>query len=75
MKKETRSLIAKIFNEHRGVDAWFVVEKKERQCWIFKYYLLVYNPKKGSLGYYKAWHDEYVLMELGAAVTHLSLNE
>jgi hypothetical protein len=51
-----------------------VVEKGERQGWIFKYYLLLYNPKKIELAYYKAYHDEYVLMELGVAVTCPSLD-
>lgn len=74
MKTETKSLVAKINTECCGVDAWFVIEKGERRGWIFKYYLLLYNPKKGELAYYKANHGEYILMELGTATTHPSLD-
>ncbi len=74
METATRSLVDKVNLERDGVNAWFVVEKGERQGWIFKYYLLLYNPKKKELVYYKAYHNEYVLMELEDAITHPSLD-
>ena len=74
MRAETKLLVDKINTEHLDVDTWFVVEKGERQGWFFKYYLLLYNPKRSRLAYYKARQGEYILMELGVAVTHPSLD-
>ena len=69
MKEETKSLIIKVARLYSDIDKWFAVEKGERRGWIFKYYLILYNPKQNRAVHYKACYDEYVLIELGSATS------
>ena len=68
-----QQMTEQIVKQYPATDNWFIVEKGERDGWFYNYYLLLFNPQRGTMIYLKVGHSEYLLLSLGMMVTHPSL--
>ncbi len=73
MSPAATELAHTIKTQRPNTNAWFLVEKGSYSGWVYKHYMILYNPAKNSAVWYKSWADEYHMAQLGQAYTHPGL--